>query len=98
MKPIRCVIGLPRDRVFWRANRCGYTENLLAAGLYDKREADRIRSGLGVERDDTVIPLSDAIETFATGANPEIVAALALANANAGEAPLPRRKTGGRRG
>lgn len=27
---------------WWRANRCGYTGELLAAGLYDKDEADRI--------------------------------------------------------
>jgi hypothetical protein len=59
--------------LYWRPDRCGYTNSLLEAGLYTKEEAERTaRNGRG----DEPVPLKSAIEKYPPRGNPEVLAAL----------------------
>lgn len=77
---------LVKRGMFWRPNSCGYTSNLLRAGIYYRPEIlEQWWSGNG--SDETLaVPLLLAIDDFMEDKpNPEIFAMLAARGAKGGE-------------
>ena len=52
-----------RSRVYWRANRCGYTADLLEAGLYTKEEAESLARNNDDEHE-RAVPFAEKREEF----------------------------------
>lgn len=50
-----CLIWSASHDAWWRPNECGYTRDLLTAGVYTREHAERCARG------DRVVPLEDAL-------------------------------------
>jgi hypothetical protein len=61
MDDVYIIVAPDRTDLYWRANRCGYTNNLAYAGIYTQAEAERIEA---LQRGDVKVAVSSMKKDF----------------------------------